>query len=367
VEREDLFESVPNFSEGRRTDVIDAIASAAAMAHVLDVDPDADHNRVVVSIAGHRARLIEGLMAAVAVAVERIDVRRHEGVHPRVGAADVVPIVPLGRTTLARCRETARELAERIWDDLRVPVYLYGENRTLADIRAGRAQPDFGGPALHPTAGGVCVGARSILIAFNVLLPEMSLGAARTLARSLRESAAGMRGVQALIFELPGGRVQLSMNLFRIAETQPEDVIAELSRRGVEVGPQQLVGLCPAVAANGAAAGRLLEGRLAAASARAAAARSEAAGDDEHRALARRLRREGAELAALGIDQAELLSGAERAAALAPVLRAGDILDPEVDDMLGAAARGLRSAVSATTASLYPARIAALDRRLAPA
>jgi glutamate formiminotransferase len=117
-------------------------------------------------------------------------------------------------------------------------VYLYGENRTLADVRAGRAQPDLGGPELHPTAGAVCVGARRILVAFNVLLPETDVATARALARSLRESAEGMRGVQALVFVLPGGRVQLSMNLFRVDETPPAAVIAELERRGVRLGPQ---------------------------------------------------------------------------------------------------------------------------------
>jgi glutamate formiminotransferase / 5-formyltetrahydrofolate cyclo-ligase len=364
VQREDLFESVPNFSEGRRPDVIEAIARGAARAHVLDVDPDPDHNRVVVSVAGQKARLVEGLIAAVGAAVELIDVRTHNGVHPRVGAADVVPIVPLGQTTIESSREVAREIAERIWTELKVPVYLYGENRTLADVRAGRAKPDIGGPEHHPTAGAVCVGARRILVAFNVLLPESDVVAARALARSLRESAKGMRGVQALVFELPGGRVQLSMNLFRVNETTPDAVIAELERRGVPLGPQELVGLCPATVANAAAAGRVLEARLAAAAARAGAARSEEHGGGEPLALAGRLRREAEQLAALGADQGALLSGAERAAALPHVLRAGQVLDDEVETMLEVASNGLRAAISDATATAYAARIAALDRRL---
>jgi glutamate formiminotransferase / 5-formyltetrahydrofolate cyclo-ligase len=369
VETERLFESVPNFSEGRSDAVIAAIAGAGASGggYVLDVDPDHDHHRVVISLAAQRTRLIDSLIGAVAAAVEHIDVRAHQGVHPRVGAADVVPIVPLGQSTLAAARDLAREVGERIWSELRVPVFWYGEQRSLADIRADRAVPDLGGPDLHPTAGGVSVGARMTLVAFNVMLPEMDLARARALARSLRESRAGMRGVQALVFELPGGRVQLSMNLFRIDETPPAAVVAELERRGVAVGEQQLVGLAPAVAANEAGAGRLLEGRLAGAVARAAAQRCKDMGDEEGIALARRLVREADALAALGIDQAELLVGAERAAALGPVLRAAGVLDGELEAMVGAAARGLRAAITPETAAAYSARVSALDHRLSQA
>jgi glutamate formiminotransferase len=363
VEGEGLFESVPNFSEGRRKDVIAAIAGAGA-AHVLDVDADPDHHRVVISLAAERAKLVDGLLAAVGAAVERIDVRAHSGVHPRVGAADVVPIVPLGGSTLAGARELAREVGERIWSELRVPVYWYGEHRSLADIRAGRAGLDLGGPDLHPTAGAVSVGARQTLVAFNVILPGMSVVEAAALARSLRESRSGMRGVQALVFELPGGRMQLSMNLFRVDETSPAAVVAELVRRGVDVGEQQVVGLCPAIAAGRVGSGRLIEGRLASAAARAGALRLKERGDEESVALARRLDRETEALAALTAGQEELLVGAERAAALSPVLRVAGLLDGELAAMLDAAARGLRSAIDAETAVEYAARIAALDRRL---
>ena len=180
--------------------MIAAIAGASTRTHVLDVDPDHDHHRVVISLAAQRTTLLEGVIAAVSAAVEHIDMRTHAGVHPRIGAADVVPFVPLGQSNLADARELAREAGERIWSELKVPVYFYGENRSLADIRAGRAQPDLGGPSLHPTAGGVSVGARLTLVAFNVLLPDMDLAGARALARSLRESQAGMPGVQALAF-----------------------------------------------------------------------------------------------------------------------------------------------------------------------
>jgi glutamate formiminotransferase len=365
MEAEGLFESVPNFSEGRRHEVIAAIAgAAAAKAHLLDVDPDPDHHRVVVSMAAQRARLLDAVMGAVSAAVELIDVRAHDGVHPRVGAADVVPIVPLGASTPAAARELAREVGERIWSDLSVPVYWYGEHRSLADIRAGRAKPDLGGPGLHPTAGAVCVGARLTLVAFNVLLPGLDVAQARALARSLRESRAGMRGVQALVFELSGGRVQLSMNLFRVDETPPAAVVAELVRRGVKVGEQQLVGLCPAIAASEVGAGRLLEARLAAAAARAGALRCRERAGEEGVALARHLDREAEELALLGVDQRQVLAGAERAAALAPVLRAARVQDGELEAMLGAAARGLRAAISPATRAAEKKRVDALDARL---
>jgi glutamate formiminotransferase / 5-formyltetrahydrofolate cyclo-ligase len=363
---ENIFESVPNFSEGRDGTTIGAIADAGAApgAHVLDMDPDPDHNRVVISLAALGPKLVEALVGSVGAAVERIDVLQHAGVHPRVGAADVVPIVPLGSSSMAGARELAHHLGERIWDELRIPVYFYGEGQSLADIRAGRGRLSLGGPNLHPTAGAVCVGARAKLVAFNVILPGADVRAARAIARSLRESSGGLRGVQALVFELPGGRVQLSMNLFRLDETTPGAVVAELLRRGMAVGDQQLVGLCPAAVANPASAGRLLEARLAASAARAGADRCIERGDEEHLALATRLRREAESLAALGVDQDEILGGAERAAALVPVLRTARVLDAEVEAMLSVAAAGLREAISPETRSAYPARLAALDRRL---
>ncbi len=367
MDRAALFESVPNFSEGRRHETIEAIAAAADHAYLLDTDADPDHNRAVVSLAGARGPLLEALLGAIAKAVERIDLRDHQGVHPRVGAADVVPIIPLGSTTLDECRELAREVGRRVWSELQVPVFRYGhgEGRTLADIRAGRAVPDLGGPNLHPSAGAVCVGARRMLVAFNVVLFDIDLVGARALARSIRESSAGLRGVQALAFELPGSRVQLSMNLFRIDETTPSDVIAELARRGVAMGAELVVGLCPAIGANTAADGRLLEGRLASAAASAGATRCEERGGEELVALARRLRKEAEELARLPADQDAIVAGAERAAALIKVLEAAHVLDVELAGLLGVAAHGLRDAVSPATEGIYRARIEALDARLA--
>jgi hypothetical protein len=180
----------------------------------------------------------------------------------------------------------------------------------------------------------------------------------------MRESADGLRGVQALAFQLSGNSVQLSMNLFRVDETSPSDVVAELQRRGISLGAQQIVGLCPAAAANPAADGRLLEGRLAAAAAREGAELCRGRGDEEHSALAVRLDSEAADLARLAVDQDAILAGAERAAALVPVLRAAQVLDGEIESMLRVAAQGLRKAVTPATAAIYRARVDALDARL---
>jgi len=324
---------VPNFSEGTRADVIAELVRAAADAYLLDVDADADHNRVVISVVGQTPQLLDALVASVQVALRHIDLREHHGVHPRVGAADVIPIVPLDGASLAEAHEIARTLGQRVWTELKVPVYFYGygEEHTLADIRAGRVRPALGGGELHPSAGAVCIGARHPLVAFNVILPGLQLREARALARSLRESAGGLRGVQALVFELGDGRIQLSMNLFRLEETSPSAVIAELERRGVSIGSQHVIGLCPAVVANQAAIGRLLEARLAAAVARRGG-----------------LNREATELANTGIDQDALLVAADRSAGLVPVLTAAHVLSDDMRTMLDIAVRGLRSAALRT-------------------
>jgi glutamate formiminotransferase len=361
----ELFESVPNFSEGRDLEVIAALSKAARKAHFLDDDADPDHNRLVISMAGPRKLLADGLLATVGEAVARIDLREHEGMHPRVGAADVVPIIPLADTTLEACRELAHEVAHRIWDELKVPAFFYGhgEKRRLADIRAGRAAPDVGGPALHPTAGAVSVGARAALVAFNVILYDVDLVAARALARSIRESESGIRGVQALAFQLPGNRVQLSMNLFRLDETNPSQVMAELERRGVSAGAQEVVGLCPAFAANQAASHHILEDRLAARGAIIAAELAERLGDEEHIRLANRFRRAAGAFLYLDADQDAFLAAGEQAAALIPVMRAGGIQDDDAETYLRLAARGFRAAITPATEAIYRARVEALDRR----
>jgi glutamate formiminotransferase / 5-formyltetrahydrofolate cyclo-ligase len=256
-------EAVPNFSEGRDRDTIEAIADALGRgARLLDVHSDPDHNRSVFTLVGDDASLVGTLVAGVACARDRIDLRRHEGAHPRIGAADVVPVVPLVPKDMERARAAASEVARRIGDELALPVFLYGElapGRGPAFFRRGgtaelarrlreaELTADFGPPELHPSAGGVIVGARGPLIAFNVDLRGGSVDDARTIASLIRERDGGFPGVRALGLELPGtGRVQVSMN------------IEDWEARGVEVAGSELVGLMPAGAAA-AAAGALLK------------------------------------------------------------------------------------------------------------
>jgi glutamate formiminotransferase len=256
-----VFEAVPNFSEGRDAELI---AALGAGPEVLDVHADPEHNRCVVTMAlADLERLAEALFARAALAVERIDLRRHTGLHPRVGVADVLPLVPLGHAPMAEAVAAAHRLGERIWDELRVPVYFYAVaagGRRLADIRAGRVRPDLGG-APHPTAGAACVGARPPLVAYNLVLEGLDLARVRRIARRMRE----LPGVQALGFALGDGRVQLSMNLTRPAEFGAAAAYAEAARLAGAPGVPELVGLCPAAAAGPGCEGRILEDRLAAA------------------------------------------------------------------------------------------------------
>jgi glutamate formiminotransferase len=271
-------ESVPNFSEGRKQATIDAIASALGRrARVLDVHADPDHNRSVFTAVADEHELVAALLEAIASARERIDLRLHEGAHPRVGAADVVPIVPLVPEQMRRARETARRLAERAGAELGLPVFLYGElapGRGPAFFRRGgvealqrrldegELQADFGPQRLDPAAGAVLVGARRPLIAFNVNLETRDLEVARAIARAVRERDGGFPGVRALGLELPrAGRVQVSMNVEDYEASALHEIVARVEEeaiaRGVAVAGSELVGLMPAGAAV-AAAGALL-------------------------------------------------------------------------------------------------------------
>ena len=267
-------EAVPNFSEGRDRATIDAIAEAlAAGAALFDVHSDSDHNRSVFTLAGSEQELISALLDGVAVARERIDLRRHEGVHPCVGVADVLPLVAIRPEDLERARAAALELGERIGSELWLPVFLYGElaaGRRLAELRRGGAKelsrriergelvPDFGPSRLDPRAGAALVGARSPLIAFNVNL-RGSLEAAKEIAAVVRESGGGFAGVRALGLELPGaGLVQVSMNIEDWRASGLSELVAcierEADERGVEIAGSELVGLVPAGAALGVTA-----------------------------------------------------------------------------------------------------------------
>jgi glutamate formiminotransferase len=268
-------ESVPNFSEGRDRATIDAIGDAlSAHARLLDVHADPDHNRSVFTLVGSESELSDALLAGIAVAVERIDLRTHEGAHPRIGAADVVPFVPLVPDDLERARRAAGVVAERVGRELGLPVFCYappergpafyrrgGPERLQRRIDEGELVPDFGPSRLHGTAGGVILGARRPLIAFNVNL-RGDVEVARAIAAVVREKGGGFRGVRALGLELRrAGLAQVSMNVEDWEASALHEIVAriesEAAARGVEVAGSELVGLMPAGAAA-AAAGAIL-------------------------------------------------------------------------------------------------------------
>jgi len=271
-------ESVPNFSEGRDPATIDALAAAlqSGGARLLDVHSDADHNRSVYTLVGSAEPLVESLVAGIACAAERIDLRRHEGAHPRIGAADVVPLVPLADEDEERARQAAVELARRVGEELGLPVFLYGElgeGRGPAFFRrggpgelqrrvdAGEVVPASGPLRLSEQAGGVLVGMRRPLIAFNVNL-RGSVEAAREVAAVVRETGGGFPGVRALGIELPSaGLVQVSMNVEDWEAAALHEIVERVEREaashGADVVGSELVGLMPAGAAAAAAGAAL--------------------------------------------------------------------------------------------------------------
>jgi len=271
-------ESVPNFSEGRDAGTIEALLSSlSAHADVLDVHSDADHHRSVFTLVGDDTSLVEALLAGIACARERIDLRSHEGAHPRIGAADVVPIVALDPKDRERARDCALRLADRIGAELGLPVFLYGDSalergpafyrrggpeELQRRIDAGELRPDYGPARLDERAGGVIVGARRPLIAFNVNLATDDAEIARAIAAVVREKGGGFPGVRALGLLLPrAGRAQVSMNVEDFEAAALHEIVqrveGEARARGVEVSGSELVGLMPAGAAA-AAAGAML-------------------------------------------------------------------------------------------------------------
>lgn len=283
-----LVECVPNFSEGRRPEVVDAIAGAVRRTpgvRLLDVESDPSHNRSVLTFVGEPEAVEEAAFRAAAEATSLIDMNRHKGEHPRIGATDVVPFVPVSGVDMDRCVELAVSLGGRLWNELSIPVFLYAraarqpERVNLPDIRVGeyealkmemgkRAErnPDIGEPRLHPTAGAAAVGARTPLIAFNVNLRTRDISLAKRIAKGLRASCGGLPMVQARAFELAErGLVQVSMNLLDFSVTPLSKVVevieAEAKRAGVEVAGSEVVGLIPLDAVVEVAAKRLkLEG-----------------------------------------------------------------------------------------------------------
>lgn len=267
-----IVECVPNFSEGRDPGVVHAIVSAIRDVPgvlLLGQEQDEDHHRAVITFVGPPDAVVEAAVRAAAVARERIDLRRHQGVHPRIGALDVLPFIPVQNITLAECAQLAQRAARLIWERCGIPSYLYEaaaqreERRNLADVRRGGFEallreaesnpdrrPDIGGPHLHPSAGAVAVGARKFLIAWNVLLRSEDVSAAREIASLVRQSSGGFPFVKALGLSLPSrGITQVSMNLLDFEETpmQPVfDVICEeAERRRIEVIGSELIGFLP--------------------------------------------------------------------------------------------------------------------------
>ncbi len=306
-----LLESVPNVSEGRDPAPVAAIAEAfaSAGARVLDTHVDHHHHRAVITLVGDDGALEDGLVAGIDEARRRIDLRQHEGIHPRVGTADVVPVVPLVDGDLDRAAAVAFAVGVRVGSDLGLPVFLYGaiasERRPAffrrgglvelqRRVELGELSPDFGPSRIDPVAGAVLLGVRKPLVAFNLELLG-SLDVAREVAAAVRASSGGLPGVQALGLALGSGRVQVSTNVVDLDAAAPHRMVAQIeaeaSARGAEVGRGELVGLIPAasVAAAARASGVVepLDARgVPTAVARAAAARAlRLDGLDEDRVL----------------------------------------------------------------------------------
>ena len=266
-----LIECVPNFSEGRRPEVVDEIVAAIAGVEgveVLDRQSDPAHNRSVITFVGQEGAAAEAAFRGVAAAARLIDLNEHEGAHPRFGAADVVPFVPVAEGDMAVCVAIARELARRVARELAIPVYLYEEaalrpeHRNLADARRGEFEglreaivadparrPDEGEAKVHPTAGAVAIGARAPLIAYNVNLVSPDVELARRIAREIRERDGGLPRLKAIGLALEDGRAQVSMNLTDYRVTSPLDAFEAVRSRaeaaGVRVAESEVVGLLP--------------------------------------------------------------------------------------------------------------------------
>jgi glutamate formiminotransferase len=274
-----VIECIPNISEGRRTDVLDACAAAirSAGARLLDVKPDAAHNRTVYTFAGDAGAVRSGVLALFDRALADIDLRKHSGEHPRIGAVDVVPFVPIEDATMAECVELARKVAQEVASRHNLPVFLYEEaasnpgRRNLEDIRRGEFEglatklqqpdwrPDFGPSAPHPSAGASVIGARMPLIAYNINLATNRLDVARRIAAAIRQSSGGLRYVKAMGVELQDrGIVQVSINLTNFEKTPMfrvfELVKREAARYGVNVLESEIIGLVPAAALTASAA-----------------------------------------------------------------------------------------------------------------
>ena len=269
-----LIESVPNISEGRRLDIVDELAAALEAVdgvYLLDRTSDASHNRSVFTLAGEDGPVSEALERLVDATIPRIDLNAHHGEHPRIGAVDVVPFVPLGDTTMDDCIQLANQFGSRIAERHGIPVFLYanaarrGDRVRLADVRRGQyeglrdeigmhgREPDYGPPRTHPTFGAIAVSARPFLIAYNINLDSDDVELAKRIARRVRESSGGLPKVQASGFWIAElGRAQVSMNLLDFSVTPMWlvwDTVRELAAEdGVEPAESELIGLAPLAA-----------------------------------------------------------------------------------------------------------------------
>ena len=277
-----LVESVPNFSEGRDRAVLDALRAAIIAVpgvRLLDVQADPSHHRSVFTLVAPPAAAVEAAYRAMQVATARIDLTRHKGEHPRMGATDVVPFVPVREITMDDCVALAVQLAERVGRELAIPVYLYAraarrpERERLPDLRKGEfeglrdrigtdpaADPDYGPKRIHPTAGCTAIGARPFLVAYNIYLSTVEVAVAKEIAKTIRASSGGLPAVQASGFAVEG-KAQVSMNLLDIDVTSPAAVFAaveaEARQRGVGILRSEVVGLIPERGILGAGAAYL--------------------------------------------------------------------------------------------------------------
>jgi glutamate formiminotransferase len=267
-----VIECVPNFSEGRRKEVVDSIVHSLRSVpgtKVLDVEMDPDHNRSVVTFTGSKDSVQESAFRGARAAMELIDLNKHTGEHPRMGALDVLPFVPISGATMEDCVEIANKVGVRIAKHLKIPVYMYEaaarrpERKNLEVVRRGQFEglreailtddsryPDYGPRAVHPTAGAIAVGARMPLIAFNVNLRSEDVEVAKAIAKKIRASSGGMPHVKALGFHLKDkGMVQVSMNLTDYTVTPISKVFGEVMKeadaKGVEVAESEIIGLIP--------------------------------------------------------------------------------------------------------------------------
>ena len=272
MSKNQIVECVPNFSEGRDAKRVQAILTAMRVegVHLLDWSMNADHNRSVVTVAGPPAAVVESAVLGAGKAAELIDLTRQQGVHPRIGAADVIPFVPISHIKLEQCVLLARQAGQEIWQRYGVPVYFYEaaaarpDRANLDDVRRGQFEglretvrkeaarrPDLGGPGLHPTAGACAVGARKFLVEYNIYFDSSDVSLVRAIAKEIRAASGGLKGVKAM-GSLADGRAQLSMNITDFQVTPLSQVFNAVSRlalkhKSVPV-EGEIVGLVPEAA-----------------------------------------------------------------------------------------------------------------------